>query len=201
MINSFSSCMRNSKAKNKSIFSVSLLCFLLFTGCTYFVTKPIPPSPPYSASTKIQIPTETFPKVEENIQLTDVNWPHPDKIIAHKYEAEKGSKNPVTIDGVTVEVVSLTGERNKSLIECSSPDNKPISYSVIPMAARVKITNNTDHVVSLGQTAMLTGTVITLENDKGEVYPLYENKYFDSREGEWRKDASVPITTYYNKCS
>ncbi len=165
----------------RNIGKILLLGVISFSlsNCTAFVKKPTPPSVPSFAP-------------ERNLEI---NWPSPEKPEKYKYIAFKDSQNPMTIDNVSVEIISIVKgltESNYS-INCKGPNGDDIVFPIFPVAAQLKITNHTNHILALGQTAMLTGTVIRLEDVEGNEYPLYSGE-------NWRSDAREIINSYYEQC-
>lgn len=102
--------------------------------------------------------------------------------------------NPVRRDKVTVEVISVSdffAEGEHLTIACRDTQ-ADVNFSSVPRAAVLLITNHSEHIVSLGQTAHLTGTVIILEDEFGHGFRLFS-------EESWKKDLTSRIRDFYDK--
>jgi hypothetical protein len=137
-------------------------------------TKSIPPTPP-------AIPQISFPDVE------------PPAPTGPRYRARDGSQNPLTTDDVTVEVISVSDRlpEGELWITCPGPSTGTVRFGAIPLAAVIRISNGTDHIIALGQTALLTGTVIVIEDEMGKSYPLHSLQ-------SWKQELNTSIFAYYD---
>lgn len=99
----------------------------------------------------------------------------PKKIV---YVTKDGQPATKTIDNINVRVSSISDlaytetKRSPYLVTIEGPDQKQYSYALFPAMLTLEIENKTDHIVTLGRTAMLTGTIIRLEDKDGSPYPL-----------------------------
>jgi hypothetical protein len=114
-----------------------------------------------------------------------------------KFVPKPGTSDSVTIDGVTVQVTSIAdlgGFRSEFLKTIKLPNGKDFSFCLIPRLASMRVTNATDHIITLGQNMMLAGTIVHLEDETGKAYPLMN---------DWdaiKADAINALEEYNQKC-
>jgi hypothetical protein len=110
-----------------------------------------------------------------------------------RYQTGPATKNPVRLNNVTVRVISISDffPQGEDLTITCSDTQGDIAFSSVPRAAVLLIENHSDHIVSLGQTAHLTGTVIVLEDEFGNAFRLFS-------EESWKKDLKARITAFYD---
>lgn len=82
----------------------------------------------------------------------------------------KDGKKAITQDNVTVEVNNVTpvSEISDYIVSVTHPmdDNKKYEFELFPMLLKLKISNNSDHIITL------TKTIVKLEDDNQNDYPM-----------------------------
>ena len=127
---------------------IVLLCVVvgLCTGCATVETV-TPPS--FSLN-----PDSDFPLIQQDA-MQNVRF------------AAKGGIGKATQDNVTVEVSDIVSQSSANDYSFTFKDSEQeYNFSVFPMLLVLKITNNTDHIVTLNN------TIIKIEDDKQNDYPM-----------------------------
>lgn len=143
--------------------SVLLTAGIVLCGCAHTITAPPLPSVPAPPPIPAPEGAEFLPELPPPVQFV----PKP------------GTESKKTIDDVTVEVESIvTSGRREGVsytTQIDGPDGRTYEVSLIPQVVTIRVSNATDHIVTLGRTAMLTGTVIRLEDEQQRPFLLYKN--------------------------
>jgi hypothetical protein len=130
---------------------LTVLCIALLTGCAS------------TPSTKlVEYPPLPITKGELDYKLYDMP--------TTKFVAEFG-KNSITKDGVTVKIVDISDELRDDRFSTTitGPDEKEHNATITPMMLVLKITNGTDHILTLRR------TIIKIEDKNQNDFPLISN--------------------------
>ena len=139
----------------KKLFAVCLLAMMSCAGCATVET--------------VTPPSFSF-KPDSDFQLSQ-----PDTAQIVRFVSKDGG-GKATQDNVTVEVSDIVGQTGESDYSISFEDRgQKYNYSVFPMLLVLKITNNTDHIVTLNN------TIIKIEDDKQNDYPM-ANTVFETKQ-------------------
>lgn len=145
------------------MFLCSVLTFLAaVTGCRT-ITEPV--------SKKVQLPAFTpFDKPQIDCFLDP----------SVRFVPKSGTPASITQDGVTVEVkgiYDLTKSDNSEFSRSFKlPDGSDCEVTLLPRMVCLTINNGTSHIIPIGRTSMLSGTVISLEDSNGKPYPIISSK-------------------------
>lgn len=117
-----------------------------------------------AAHVNIRYPQEPKAVAQEEVRL----YPALSKELVYK---EKSGKDSITKDNVTVSVDSIVSHiKNKDYqVELKDLEGRTYDYMIFPVAVVLKITNNTDHIVTLER------TIVRLEDDNQVEYRLIDS--------------------------
>lgn len=106
-----------------------------------------------------------------------------------KFIVESG-KNSIAKDGVTVKIADISDEFDDDRFSTTiiGPDEKEYKASIAPMMLVLKITNSTDHIITLQK------TIIKIEDDDQNDFPLISN--IPSAKGELVKQVGRSFDEY-----
>lgn len=132
-------------------FLLIAVCLMLASGCST-ITKVYPPD--YKPDFTFQGPSFAPPAPPQKVSFV----------------AKDGKKSQTT-DNVTVEVadISPVGDEPEYSVIIKDPYDKEYRYTLFPMMLKVKITNRTDHIITLKQ------TIVKLEDESQNDYPMISN--------------------------
>lgn len=118
---------------------------------------------------KLSLPDEGLTKV---YKPTNINVPFnpPSKLKENIFVAKNG-KDSITTDKVTVKVDSIISELkdNSYSVDILGPDGVTYKYGLFPMMVVLKISNGTDHIVTLDK------TIVKIEDETQNDFPMISN--------------------------